>query len=354
MQYATGPHMAHAFFSGAYSVGHVTRMVERVFEGRVAFHSGDAELARGSPCTSSGDTPSGSSRSGSGPGAGGWCSRATRATSTTTSRRARRIPSCTTSRACWRGSRSSARSRPPPTTSSPDTTRRSWSATRRERGGRRGGRSPGCRRQRLSGGGAMDEKVIRPGDVAWSGDNSGIYLKHEPDGGYVTRASYFRVTCSPHGVGNALVLLSGPTRLCLHDNEDLARWLVKDFARHFPQFESSPEMDRLDYVRLDAHSSEGEARSGIRERFRAPGVGVELRWAPAGEAFFIALPPRVPPPAGTRCTRSSSTCGRRARPSTGGRSPARSRSGSCTAGGPRPPSSPSPRPGWIRRIDLIM
>jgi len=136
----------------------------------------------------------------------------------------------------------------------------------------------------------MDEKVIRPGEVAWSGDNSGIYLKHEPGGDYVTRASYFRVTYSPHGVGNVLVLLSGPTNVCLHDNEALARWLVVDFARHFPQFESSPEMDRLDYAKLDAHLSDGDARNGIRERFRAPGFEVELCWAPAGDAFFVVLP----------------------------------------------------------------
>lgn len=137
----------------------------------------------------------------------------------------------------------------------------------------------------------MDEKVIRPGDVAWTGDNSGIYLKHHPDGDYVTRASYFRVTYSPHGVGNVLVLLSGLTNVCLHDNKALAFWLVRDFARHFPQFRASPEMDRLDYGRLDAQCSEGDARSGIRERFRAPGFEVELRWAPAGDAFFIDLPP---------------------------------------------------------------
>ena len=137
----------------------------------------------------------------------------------------------------------------------------------------------------------MDREAIRPGEVAWSGDNSGIYLKHDPQGDYVTRASYFRVTYSPHGIGNVLVLLSGPTHVCLHDNEPLARWLVKEFARHFPQFRSSPEMERLGYERLDAHFSEGDARSGIRERFHAPGWEVELRWAPAGAAFFIALPP---------------------------------------------------------------
>ena len=137
----------------------------------------------------------------------------------------------------------------------------------------------------------MNSEVIRPGEVAWSGDNSGIYLKHEPDGDYVTRASYFRATYSPYGIGNVLVLLSGPTNVCLHDNEALARWLVDDFARHFPQFAGSPELDRVDYVRLDAHASEGDARSGLRERFRAPGLEVELGWAPAGAAFFIALPP---------------------------------------------------------------
>ena len=137
----------------------------------------------------------------------------------------------------------------------------------------------------------MDGEAIRPGEVAWSGDNSGIYLKHHADGDYVTRASYFRVTWSPHGTGNVLVLLSGPTSVCLHDNDALARWLVDDFARHFPQFRSSPEMDRLAYLRLDAHRSEGDARAGIRERFNAPGFDVELYWAPAGDAFFVVLPP---------------------------------------------------------------
>ena len=137
----------------------------------------------------------------------------------------------------------------------------------------------------------MDARKIRPGDVAWSGDNSGIYLKHDPAGAYMTRASYFRVTYSPHGTGKVLVLLSGSTNVCLYDNEALARWLVTDFARHFPQFRSSPEVDRLVYERLDSHVSEGDARGGSRERFAAPGLEVELNWAPAGDAFFIVLPP---------------------------------------------------------------
>ena len=50
-------------------------------------------------------------------------------------------------------------------------------------------------------------------------------------------------------------------------------------------------MDRLDYAKLDGHVSEGDARSGIRERFHSPAREVDLRWAPAGDAFFVVLPP---------------------------------------------------------------
>ena len=66
---------------------------------------------------------------------------------------------------------------------------------------------------------------------------------------------------------------------------------MRDFARHFPQFRACPEMDRLEYAWFDVQASEGDARSGIRERFRAPGFEVELLWAPAGDAFFVVLPP---------------------------------------------------------------
>ena len=47
VQYATGPHMAQRFFSGAYTVNHVVEVVRNVFEGRVVFHDGDDEIAPG-------------------------------------------------------------------------------------------------------------------------------------------------------------------------------------------------------------------------------------------------------------------------------------------------------------------
>ncbi len=47
MAYATGRYMKDSFFGYAYSVAHVTAMVERAHEGRVVFHDGDGEVAPG-------------------------------------------------------------------------------------------------------------------------------------------------------------------------------------------------------------------------------------------------------------------------------------------------------------------
>ena len=47
MRYATGRHMAHACFRGAFEVEDVVGMVRRVYQDRVRFHDGDSELMPG-------------------------------------------------------------------------------------------------------------------------------------------------------------------------------------------------------------------------------------------------------------------------------------------------------------------
>ena len=47
MSYASGRFMAHQVFSHAYTADHVADLVHLVYEGRVQFHDGDAELAPG-------------------------------------------------------------------------------------------------------------------------------------------------------------------------------------------------------------------------------------------------------------------------------------------------------------------
>jgi glyoxylase-like metal-dependent hydrolase (beta-lactamase superfamily II) len=47
MRYATGRYMCHEYFRAAFEAEDVVGMVRRVYEGRVRFHDGDAELAPG-------------------------------------------------------------------------------------------------------------------------------------------------------------------------------------------------------------------------------------------------------------------------------------------------------------------
>jgi glyoxylase-like metal-dependent hydrolase (beta-lactamase superfamily II) len=47
IQYATGPHMANSYFSGAYTVDHIVQVVRYIFQDRIVFHIGDSEVAPG-------------------------------------------------------------------------------------------------------------------------------------------------------------------------------------------------------------------------------------------------------------------------------------------------------------------
>ncbi len=47
MAYATGRHMCHGALNHAYTPAHISPLVNRAFEGRVAFHDGAAEIAPG-------------------------------------------------------------------------------------------------------------------------------------------------------------------------------------------------------------------------------------------------------------------------------------------------------------------
>src|SRR3954469_18392910 len=107
---------------------------------------------------------------------------------------------------------------------------------------------------------AVADPIVFAGTVEWSGENPGISLKESPDGPFVVLASFFRVVLSPHGRGHALVLLQSPHdasaprargNYCFHDNEALARYLVKDFVSHFGAYKGLPGLRGLVYQELD-------------------------------------------------------------------------------------------------------
>lgn len=146
----------------------------------------------------------------------------------------------------------------------------------------------------------MAEPIVFPGTVEWSGENPGISLKTAPDGPFTALASFFRVVLSPHGRGHALVLLQSPqeadppagrANLCLHDNEPLARYLVRDFVSHFGAYKGLPGMAGLQYRRLDTVSASGDPVSSYAETVTAGALTVKLTWEGLGAPFCFALPP---------------------------------------------------------------
>jgi hypothetical protein len=146
----------------------------------------------------------------------------------------------------------------------------------------------------------MADPIVFGGNVEWSGENPGISLKDNPDGPFVTLASFFRVVLSPHGRGHALVLLQSPqdenppaerANLCLCDNEKLARYLVEDFVANFGAWKGLPGLKKLAYRKLDSVEAGGDPASSYSETVKAGDLTVRLTWSGLGKPFCFALPP---------------------------------------------------------------
>ncbi len=146
----------------------------------------------------------------------------------------------------------------------------------------------------------MAEPINFNGNVEWSGENPGISLKDNPDGPWTNLASFFRVVLSPHGRGHALVLLQSPNdanppaeraNVCFHDNEALARYLVKDFVAYFGAYRGLASLTNLTYRKLDSVSASGDPASTYSETVTSVGTTVKLTWSGLGQPFCFALPP---------------------------------------------------------------
>jgi hypothetical protein len=146
--------------------------------------------------------------------------------------------------------------------------------------------------------------MTHPGEVDWSGENPGMYLKEKDDGPFVTLVSFFRVVASPHGRGHALILLEAPLlhqsqpealNVCVTDNEPLARYLVDDFVTHFGAFKGAEALQYMDYVRLTGVAASGDTRLSYMEWVKGEGVEASLSWEDLGEPFMVSLPKEKSP-----------------------------------------------------------
>src|SRR5262249_60427281 len=96
--------------------------------------------------------------------------------------------------------------------------------------------------------------LVHPGEVDWSGENPGMYLKAKPDGPFVTLVSFFRVVASPYGRGHALVLLEAPLlhrslpealNVCVTDNDPPTGYLVSTVVTADGAFNASEQLHYL-------------------------------------------------------------------------------------------------------------
>jgi hypothetical protein len=140
---------------------------------------------------------------------------------------------------------------------------------------------------------------VHPGEVDWSGENPGMYLKETADGPFVTLVSFFRVVASPHGRGHALILLEAPLlhrslpealNVCVTDNDALAHYLVSNFATYFGAFKDAEALRYMDYVPLEGVAASGDTRSAYMEWIKGPGVEATLSWEDLGEPFMVNIP----------------------------------------------------------------
>ena len=143
-------------------------------------------------------------------------------------------------------------------------------------------------------------EIKRP--VFFSGENPAMTL-YIPGTEQVTAvASYWHCTDSPHGLGHALILwLADETTSVGHggiftNNLELAKVLVTQLARHFPEFENVP-VNTLPFA--EAHCEHTYNGTSYRAICQTTDTQIKLEWVdvldrkqvnwpgfPAGDAAF--------------------------------------------------------------------
>ena len=143
-----------------------------------------------------------------------------------------------------------------------------------------------------------EQTSVVPGEVDWSGENPGMYLRESPEGQLTAMVNFFRVVVSPHGPGHAAFVLLDPNgngtgalpNACYTDNEPLARYLASNFVAFFSAYKGNPHLETLEYRSADRFSHEGDHTSSWTETVSGPGVNLVMTWADLYDTFQLDVP----------------------------------------------------------------
>lgn len=139
---------------------------------------------------------------------------------------------------------------------------------------------------------------VNPGQVEWSGDNPGIYLKGPSDGPFTALALFFRVVLSPHGRGTAMLVLGDPDvaagwpharNLCINDNQSLCRYLIDGFVANMPSFRDKPGLMHAHFLPLTAARTVGSTDSQYAEVVESDSLVAEMAWEQLGTPFAVEV-----------------------------------------------------------------
>lgn len=142
---------------------------------------------------------------------------------------------------------------------------------------------------------------VRKGKVDWTGDNPPIYLKTDVNGDWSTLSLFFRINASDYGRGHMILVIQDPykdepgdaVRLCVTDNEPLARYLIDGFVRKFGLFRPAQKaLDALQIIPGAKFSTEADYPRHVTEIATWGDRTVAMRWNDVGEMFAVAQPPR--------------------------------------------------------------
>ena len=149
---------------------------------------------------------------------------------------------------------------------------------------------------------AEQRVAVNPGTVDWSGENPGIYLRDVDDGPWVTLGVFFRVVMSPYGRGHAMLVLDEPDtgkgwpdarNFIVNDNEDLTRYLIRDYVSGFPSFRGKPGLEAMTYAPLETVACAGDPSATYSETVTAEGLTAAMTWSDTMEPMAVEVTPET-------------------------------------------------------------
>lgn len=144
--------------------------------------------------------------------------------------------------------------------------------------------------------------AIERGELSWSGENPGIYLRDaaRPDAPWSALALYFKVVVSAWGRGRGILLLGEPAapagypaapNVCVTDNMPLMKHLLEHFVPSFGAFRQLPSLPHITLLPATGGSTHADDPTAWGESIEAQNLQLRLNWRGLQRPFAANVGP---------------------------------------------------------------